>query len=233
MKLFTLLFAFFFAASGFSQALLQIDTVATLEGNVADSHVDYTFAVTNIGDETATFYWELIKNPDMPRDWAFTICDAILCHAEFTESSPCEDDYLNVLEPGQTVDYFKVGLNPYGSEGISDVTFRMTAECAPGTTVLGEANITFTVAGQSNLDEEILSDDLLIYPNPTSDRFLLNNDSEVAEIAVFNIVGKRVMSESHRPGLSHDVSSLDKGIYLVRMLDNNNSTLKVIRLTKE
>lgn len=233
MRLFTLLVACFLTISGFSQAQLQIDTIATISGNSTDSHIDYNFAVTNVGDENANFYWELIRNPDMPRDWAFTVCDAILCHAEYTESSPCEDDYLNVLAPGQTVDYFKIGLNPYGSEGESDVTLRLTTECVPGVTVVGEASITFSVAGESNVEEAILSDDMLIYPNPTSDRFLINNDSEVSEIVVFNIVGKRVMTESHRPGRAHDVSSLDKGIYLVRMLDNKNGTLKVIRLTKE
>jgi len=238
MRLFTLLIACFFTISGFSQAVIEIDTIGALggstnAGSTTDAKIDYGFTVYNVGDANAEFYWELIRDPNMPRDWAFTVCDAVICHPELIESSPCEPDFLNVLPAGESINYFKVGLNPYGVPGEAELTFRITSECAPGQTVLAETKITFSVAGQSSLEEPVLSDDMLIYPNPTSDRFLINNDSEVSEIVVFNIVGKRIMSERHRPGLSHDVSSLDKGIYLVRMLDENKSTLKVIRLTRE
>ncbi len=73
----------------------------------------------------------------------------------------------------------------------------------------------------------------LIYPNPTHDSFSIKNDTKVSEISVFNIIGKLVLSETHVQGVSHNVSELKKGIYLVRLLDEDDEIIKVIRLTKK
>lgn len=73
----------------------------------------------------------------------------------------------------------------------------------------------------------------LIYPNPTFDSFSIKNDEQVAGVSVFNIIGKEVLTEKHHSGIEHNVSELKRGIYLVRLKDENDEVLKVIRLTKK
>ncbi len=230
-----LLFSFLlFATSGFSQLVLE--AAGAMEGVVTDEEIEYTFTVTNSGTENESFSWQLDRE-SAPAEWSFTVCDAVICYSEGQESSICDDpQFINVLGPGESISWFKVGLHPNGLNGTHSVNFFIIREC--GSTepanVVRTVEVTFDVSqGTSSVDTEELTDDILLYPNPTVDEFKVKNDVGVKSLAIYNIVGKKVMTESHKTGQSHDVSDLEKGIYLVRMLDSSNQSMKVIRLTKD
>jgi len=237
MKNILLLFLLGFATSGYSQLLME--TEYSLSGTTADASVDYTFTVTNSGTETENFYWHLNREDGMPRSWAFTICDAVICYAQGTETSICNDpQYINVLAPGQSITFYKIGLHPEGAAGTHSVQFILTKVCGnfDSENVLATADVTFDIQpGSSTVEDDLaaLSAGLLIYPNPTVDRFQIKNDDDVQSVAIYNIVGKQILKNNHKAGQSHDISDLNKGIYLVRMLDKTNQSLKVIRLTKD
>lgn len=101
-------------------------------------------------------------------------------------------------------------------------TFLLLSVLATGQTSYGQYNVSKKSSAKS-----------LIYPNPTFDSFSIKNDSEVDEISIFNIVGKKVLTESHITGEEHKVSELKRGIYLVRLLNEDDEVLQVIRLTKK
>lgn len=231
MKLFTILFAFLLTASAFGQELEFEETAMVTSDN---GKLEYTFTITNIGTQTARFWWEIDRPVDMPRDWQFSICDANLCYPLGTESPTCDDSGVNILSAGESITYYKVGIEAGDSTGEHEVVFRLIDDCAATDPVnLGEVTITFNAIPPSSVDDLELNDDIVLFPNPTVDRFQINKDQNVSSLAVFNIVGKNIMNLAHRVGQSHDVSDLENGFYLVRMLDRNNNTLKVIRLTKE
>jgi len=231
LLLFSLLFS---SLTGFSQ-LVMVDATE-LSGDIQQASIGSTFEVTNSGSETAQFYWDLVRPADMPAEWEFTVCDAVLCLPEGVESSLCDDPSLiNVLDPGQTISYYKVSLNTNGIAGNHPVEFRLTSVCGDVTQadVLATQTITFSVSGGSSTESLLDVNSILIYPNPTSDRFQINEDTDITNISIYNIVGKQIASDSHFAGKSHDISDLDKGIYLVRMLDAAQDVVKVLRLTKE
>ena len=69
-----------------------------------------------------------------------------------------------------------------------------------------------------------------IYPNPTVDYFFINSDIEIGKIEIYNIIGKKIKTLENTNSNTFDVSDLRVGIYLVRILDTHNKSLKVIRL---
>ena len=71
---------------------------------------------------------------------------------------------------------------------------------------------------------------LSIYPNPTSDFFMVEHDAKVERVVVYNWIGKQLESYSHYKGRNYNVKDLDKGIYIVRLFDKKNNLVKVLRL---
>ena len=232
MKISILLIFSFLAFSGFSQEL-ELETSASVTGS-ADGTLKYDFTITNVGATTAEFYWELVKGQGVPSGWDFQICDANLCYEIGTELPPCDLSGMNKLAPGVSINYFKVEVFANDIAGNHDIIFRIIDDCSSSVpNIIEDININFNATSSSNVDE-ILNDNIIVlYPNPTANRFQINKDDDIASISIFNIVGKNIKNLSHRPGQSHDVSDLEHGFYLVRMLDRNQNTLKVIRLTKD
>lgn len=66
-----------------------------------------------------------------------------------------------------------------------------------------------------------------IYPNPTSDHFTIATDNELKMIEIYSLQGQKVMTSTAK---NVNVSNLSKGMYLVRIEDENNavSTQKLI-----
>ena len=234
MKLLLLLSLLLSSLTGFSQ--LSMIEAASFEASSRDSIIGSNFEVANVGTDTETFYWDIVRSADMPEEWEFSICDQILCFPVGQESSDCDEpSFQNILAPGESVSYYKVGLYPYGVAGTHTVEFRLTSVCGNVTEndVIATQVITYNITGGSSTKN--LQDDksILIYPNPTADRFQINEDADISDIAIYNIVGKQIFTDSHYVGKSHNISDLDEGIYLVRMMNPDNDVVKVLRLTKE
>ena len=74
---------------------------------------------------------------------------------------------------------------------------------------------------------------LMVYPNPTIDSFTILLDSETINhftIQVFNTLGKKVLEKVNPNTSTVDISSLESGIYLLKISkDNQHKTLKLIK----
>ena len=66
-----------------------------------------------------------------------------------------------------------------------------------------------------------------IYPNPAIDYFTIEMENEVKSVEIYSIQGQKVMSATSK---NVNVSNLSKGMYLVRIEDENNAvaTQKVV-----
>lgn len=66
-----------------------------------------------------------------------------------------------------------------------------------------------------------------IFPNPASDYFIIETDNELSSIAIYSLQGQKVMATTSK---TINISGLSKGVYLVRIEDQNNavSTQKLI-----
>ena len=89
--------------------------------------------------------------------------------------------------------------------------------------VLTQAEITSLYNNNSILSSQSYNSQNLkatIYPNPTSDNFTIEMENEVKSVEVYSIQGQTVMISNSK---NIDVSNLSKGMYLVRIEDENNA----------
>ena len=71
-----------------------------------------------------------------------------------------------------------------------------------------------------------------IYPNPTANYFGLSNSEGIAQLTIFNLVGKEIRKFDAASGLKYDISDLPNGMYLIKMTDNNQKIISTLRLQK-
>ena len=73
-------------------------------------------------------------------------------------------------------------------------------------------------------------DKINIYPNPAKDKIHVSNiDAVSAEIRIFNVLGKQVFHQIKTPEKTIDVSSFNKGIYIVKIdIDGKTKTQKLV-----
>ncbi|MCI9843929.1 LamG-like jellyroll fold domain-containing protein [Flavobacterium pectinovorum] len=72
----------------------------------------------------------------------------------------------------------------------------------------------------SNQDFVSKNSNVFIYPNPTSDNFTIETENEVKSVEIFSLPGQKIASFTTK---NINVSNLKKGIYLVRIEDNENN----------
>lgn len=79
----------------------------------------------------------------------------------------------------------------------------------------------------SNLDFD-LTQDLSIYPNPTSNSIVVSSASNITSLKLYNLLGELIMVVKNRNKL--DLSNLNSGIYLVNIqTEKGKITKKVIK----
>lgn len=73
-------------------------------------------------------------------------------------------------------------------------------------------------------------DQIMVYPNPAKNQIQISNfDAVSSEIRIFNVLGKQVFHQKKIKNNTIDVSSFDKGIYLVKIdVDGKAKTQKLV-----
>ena len=71
-----------------------------------------------------------------------------------------------------------------------------------------------------------------VYPNPTSDFFGISNSAGVAELTIYNLVGKEMKNFKAEEGVKYNVSDLPNGMYLIQMTNNKKKVINTQRLHK-
>ncbi|MDB9955041.1 T9SS type A sorting domain-containing protein, partial [Flavobacteriaceae bacterium] len=70
---------------------------------------------------------------------------------------------------------------------------------------------------------------LKLYPNPANNYVIVESDnSEILEISIFDTLGKNVMPNSVLKNSRLDVSSLNRGVYFMRINANSTQVTKKI-----
>ncbi len=92
-----------------------------------------------------------------------------------------------------------------------------------------------TSASKSNMGSVIMEapgDDIRVFPNPAVDYFQVVNGQNIRKIVIFNIFGKEIKSFLHTSNTQYDITDINAGMYLVRMLDDKNKVVKSVKLHK-
>lgn len=93
--------------------------------------------------------------------------------------------------------------------------------------------IFFVLAGFALNAQSVSRPELSVFPNPASEYFSVNDNNDlVAQVLVFNLVGKQVKTYEFVKGERFSILDLPKGFYLVQLLDRNHKVLTTQKVDK-
>ena len=221
----------FFVAVSFASAQISIEPgCLSLEADdVFQIYMD--IEITNSGNEDTQGFWEFEPSSDFPAEWKFQICDLNLCYNWGVTKSSTSSFLTNHLLAGEKSKYTlkiqNVANTDTTSFNISGSSFG-TLKIYENSDFVDPSSETSCTVSNNNVDIE----DLVIYPNPTTDLFQIKNDANVSTVSIYNIVGRQISTLNHSQGMVHDVSNLRAGMYLVRLENQNGEVVKAMRLSK-
>lgn len=73
---------------------------------------------------------------------------------------------------------------------------------------------------------------IAVYPNPATNFIGLTEPEGIKEIMVFNIIGRKMKNFKVNADEKYNVADLPKGVYLIRLIDDNNKVVTTQRLNK-
>ncbi len=223
-RIFTL-FVFFLVSLSLTGQELTIDPVSMTVSGTPSDKIQADYFVTNTGETDVDVYWRVIRT-DIPEEWEFSMCDYHTCYLFGLEE--CPSDKANPFN----VDYEQIYMlkaDPKGVPYVGEVLVEYFSVDDPEE-VYNSIVITFDATLSSTNDAEI--EEMALFPNPTNDFFQISNDRLVSKVSIFDVVGKEVQSFEHEVGNAYSIATYQKGIYLVRLFDNEGNNIKVIRLSK-
>lgn len=95
-------------------------------------------------------------------------------------------------------------------------------ESALGSIVVGEP-------GTASIDD-VFASKVTVYPNPANSFINISSAEAISGVEVYNVIGKRVLQVTNVVNNSVDVSSLSKGMYILKIASGNSiATKKIIK----
>lgn len=81
-----------------------------------------------------------------------------------------------------------------------------------------------------NIDKQNFIESTTIYPNPTNNKVFIRSKANNLTIQLYNVIGKKVLEKRNTTQKSIDVSSLNAGIYILKIMnDSHQKTIKLIK----
>lgn len=136
-----------------------------------------------------------------------------------------------------------MNISLYFVSGYYDIEVGLTVADPEGTTIATYAVGYFdgmetgTMFGSFTSDcsvsvENIISDNIILYPNPSNGLVTITN-AEGASIEVINVMGQVIASFDANSSLTtFDATNLSNGNYVVRIVKDNNTTVKTLNIIK-
>ena len=227
-QLFTLIFLFTLSLTSFAQI---VSDPSTLSATISeDEKKEISMTVTNTAGVYYGVWWKLVVGDDWPAEWKTFICDSQNCYTPNTYECPKENEF----GPNASSSAWSVKVDPSGVKGSSTLVMEFYSESS-FTNLIGTTEVGAVFTADSDLtssSNDIFTGNLVLFPNPTQDYFSIKNDENISTVSLVNVIGKEIWTQKHNTGALYDVSNLFKGMYLVRLMDNQGNLVKTLRLNK-
>lgn len=189
------------------------------------SDIQADFELKNEGSDTVFLAWKL-QVIDQPSDWQYYVCDTEICYNYGQNESSTERP--NVLPPNSSIIIMFHAL-PAEIEGVGEYNIQFFEVSKPDSMVV-EVPVFVNTVTTSN--KNIISKGLKLFPNPATDFFRINTGDLVKKIDIYSVVGEKICSFNASQGSYYNITNLNTGMYYVRLLDEKEDIIKVMKLKK-
>lgn len=183
----------------------SVEGLSTIQNNTTDPY-------------DSVFKW-VILSIDMPTTWEYGMCDPFNCMF----SLKAGDSSRFELGKGKNGS-FKLDFSPNGKGGKATVAIAISSVKNPQQvdTLYG-----YTQAWASAV-KEVNNTDFQLFPNPAKDKLVFKySGKDNLEVEIFNIIGNRVKSFTHRGMQSEiDLTDMQNGMYILRFKDGAKTLSK-------
>jgi len=220
------LFCFLFFTAFLSAQNFSVSTdYASLQGN-CQTEIGPRVSLKNESNRKITLVWEQSRNL-CPEGWEVAVCDR-QCYSSLVQKKQL------VLGPKEEVSNFRVNFRPNGKEGIGNLELKIYEK---GLKQDAE-RILFSASAKNERSAQKMyqpkAEKPTVYPNPVVEHLMLRDAQEqVKYLEIYNVVGRKVLQfQVNGQQDKFDVSSLNRGIYMLRMLDENRHIIRTERISK-
>lgn len=226
MKNFYIFFTFsILSFNSFAQFSMDVTSLST----AIDIYDDTLFNI-HISNQTNTnqnFWWKVIKPGGFPSNWETQVCDLNQCYNYNFDKCPA--NRKNQVDPNATI-LVTMHFNPDSTEGSANLCFKIYSdpECL---NEIASTDCNDVITAGTTSSDEMYNNQVLIYPNPTTDVFSIKNDDEVTLVKVYDVMGRLKLEEEHSLGNKHEVGDFEQSIYNV-LIYKNDHLIKTIFLIK-
>jgi hypothetical protein len=219
-RCFLLLATFFSLSASFAQLpdlLMSPDTLsknypADIDGIVVEINL------TNTAAFKRTFTWERIT-VDMTDGWNSTVCDLITCWSPKVSEGTIEI-------PAATKVTMLLDVFPEKIVGGAYIKMKLAESTSPDKATIGR----YRFATQPVNTAEVEATKLKLYPNPTTEYFVLDGNAPLTEVEIVAMDGKVMRTFPYVQNDIYEVGDLPNGSYMVCLKDENAKRLATKRL---
>lgn len=202
-----------------AMAQLTITSTSVSETLDVDVEREMTITLTNTSSSTKTVQWNRTEN--IPMGWYSYVCDKELCYL------PSAGTATFSMTAGEEV---AMKLTAYAdAAGTGEITLDMFDVDNNADIVSTTFNLNAILTDVEDFDIAVVK----IYPNPATDFIKITNADGIETMEIYNLIGKKVGSFNNINTFdTYNVSDLPNGMYLVRLLDEDNEVLGTKRISK-
>lgn len=174
----------------------------------------------NLSDKDLTLVWKRVGNK-LAKGWNSSVCDKSACwdHKTTTKS------FVLPVGKVEKLDVHFYPNNLIGSGQVEILVWVDDDSINTVTTLFYKA----TAASPSRITSSFKNFEVSIYPNPVKDNLFVNGlpEKQNFKVELYTLLGNRVLSYSLQSQNTQlgvhqiDMQSLPKGVYMLRILDQN------------
>ena len=101
-----------------------------------------------------------------------------------------------------------------------DNVFTLQFFCSTGVQCNPTLQVVVVGIGPLDTNEFNSANNFKIFPNPATDNFTIETENDIKSVEIYSIQGQKVVTSTSK---NIDVSNLSKGMYMVRIEDENNA----------
>ncbi|MFM9984912.1 MAG: T9SS type A sorting domain-containing protein [Flavobacteriales bacterium] len=217
--LFSLLLSFGVAAQTFS--IVENDTLY-ISNVPLEQYTSYYIDVANTSSQGLSMAWERIS-VDLPEDWEYSLCDIGICYIGIPPGATVAEDILV-----DSVGFFGINLTPH-SEGSGMIQIKVWDTSFSQNQILLTWYFSTGIVGSVEPEKQL---EIAVFPNPVIHSLNLTNwSNEFVNYTLFTMSGDLVKAiATNNELIQMDVSSLNKGIYLLAVSSNKKTSyIKIIK----
>jgi hypothetical protein len=179
---------------------------------------EYNVVFTTHAPEAITYSWEIVENT-IPADWDYSLCDYTTCYIGIPDNSDMKRISLEESKSG-VKGFFKINVLTTESNGDYTAKFYVydSSDRDRGDTVI--FNFSNSTVSVSDVN---LSDQLSVFPNPTSDIVNVETVEANTTVIITDLTGKVIKEETFQfVGMNEiDLNDLNTGIYQINIQSQN------------